>query len=139
MLEVLTRDGLSLGGEQSGHIILRDLTTTGDGVLTAIELLAVVARTGRTLDDLAAAAMQKMPQVSVAVAVADPRAAVAAIRAEADEEDARLGHDGRVVIRPSGTEAVVRVMAEATTAELAQQAVDRLRAALDRLSNVQAG
>jgi phosphoglucosamine mutase len=139
VLEVLTRDGLSLGGEQSGHIILRDLTTTGDGVLTAIELLAVVARTGRTLDDLASTAMQKMPQVSMAVAVADPRAAAAAIAEEAEQEDARLGRDGRVVIRPSGTEAVVRVMAEATTAELAQQAVDRVCAALDRLTNVQTG
>jgi phosphoglucosamine mutase len=134
VLEVLTRDGLSLGGEQSGHIILRDQSTTGDGLLTAIALLGVLARRGRTLADLASTAMQKMPQVSVAVDVDDPRAVVEAIRAEADDEGRLLGDDGRVIIRPSGTEAVVRVMAEATTPERAQQAVDRMRAAIARLA-----
>ena len=130
VLEVLTRDGLSLGGEQSGHIILRDLSTTGDGVLTAIELLGVVARAGRPLGELADVAMQKMPQVTVAVPVADPRVAVRALQELADDENRALGRDGRVVLRASGTEAVVRVMAEATTHDRAQQAVDRLQLAL---------
>ncbi len=83
--------------------------------------------------------MQKMPQVTVAVDVDDPRAVVEAIRAEADDEGRLLGDDGRVIIRPSGTEAVVRVMAEATTSERAQQAVDRMRAAIARLSLRPAG
>jgi phosphoglucosamine mutase len=131
VLEVLTRDGLSLGGEQSGHLILRDLSTTGDGVLAAIEVLAVMVRTGRPLGELAAAAMQKMPQVTVAIPVADPRSAVQTLTQLADDENRQLGRDGRVVLRASGTEAVVRVMAEATTHDRAQQAVDRLRDALD--------
>ncbi len=133
VLEVLTRDGLSLGGEQSGHIILRDLSTTGDGLLTAIALLGVLARSGRTLAELAASAMSKMPQVTVAVDVDDPMAVVVAIQPEADDESRLLGDDGRVIVRASGTEAVVRVMAEATTPERAQQAVDRLRSAIERL------
>jgi len=132
VLEVLTRDGLSLGGEQSGHLILRDLSTTGDGVLAAIEVLGVVVRTGRSLGELAAAAMQKMPQVTVAIPVADPREAVSALAGLAEDENRRLDRDGRVVLRASGTETVVRVMAEATTHELAQQAVDRLCDALAR-------
>ncbi|HVN49989.1 MAG TPA: phosphoglucosamine mutase [Acidimicrobiales bacterium] len=132
VLEVLTRDGLSLGGEQSGHLILRDLSTTGDGVLAAIELLAVVVRTGRPLGELAAAAMQKMPQVTVAIPVADPREAVRALSGLAETENGRLGRDGRVVLRASGTEAVVRVMAEATTLPRAQEAVDRVAVALAR-------
>jgi phosphoglucosamine mutase len=132
VLEVLTRDGLSLGGEQSGHLILRDLSTTGDGVLAAIEVLAVVVRTGRPLGDLAAVAMQKMPQVTVAIPVTDPRSAVHTLTELADDENRALGRDGRVVLRASGTEAVVRVMAEATTHDRAQEAVDRLRDALAR-------
>jgi phosphoglucosamine mutase len=78
--------------------------------------------------------MTKMPQVSVAVPVEDPRAAAAAIRDAAEEENRNFGRSGRVVVRASGTEPVVRLMAEATTAEQAQAAVDRLRAAVATLA-----
>jgi phosphoglucosamine mutase len=134
VLDALTRDGLSLGGEQSGHLILRDLSTTGDGELTALEVLAVVARQGRPLGELGAAAMTKMPQVTVAVPVEDPNGAAAALAAAADDENARLGRSGRVVVRASGTEPVVRLMAEATTAEEAAAAVERLRAVVATLA-----
>jgi phosphoglucosamine mutase len=134
VLEALTKDRLSLGGEQSGHLILRDLSTTGDGELTALEVLAVVARTRRTLVELGAAAMTKMPQVTLAVPVEDPRAAAEAIRDAADEENRRLGRSGRVVVRASGTEPVVRVMAEAETAETATAVTERLRSALASLA-----
>ena len=78
--------------------------------------------------------MTKMPQVSVAVPVEDPRAVVEAIRGAADDENRAFGRSGRVVVRASGTEPVVRLMAEATTAEQAQAAVDRLRYAVATLA-----
>ncbi len=131
ILEQLNLRGLSLGGEQSGHIILRDRATTGDGMLVAAELLAVVGRTGRSLADLAAEAMQRVPQVATAVRVgaapADVVEALASVRAA---QAAKLGDDGRIVLRASGTEPVVRVMAEAPTAEQAQAVVDELAQAV---------
>jgi phosphoglucosamine mutase len=129
LVELVDR-GLVLGGEQSGHIIVTDLATTGDGTLTGILVLDVVARRGRRLSELAAV-MQPLPQVLRNVAVADPTAlesprvqdAVAA--AERD-----LGDDGRVLVRASGTEPVVRIMVEATTTDRAQAIADRIASAL---------
>ena len=107
--------GYSLGGEQSGHIIFRDLATTGDGLLTAILLLDLSRRAGRPLAELAAEAMTHLPQVLVNVRVAAPVPDVADLLAhEIDAVQAELGDDGRVLLRPSGTEPVVRVMVEAT-------------------------
>ncbi len=127
VLESLRAKGFSLGGEQSGHIILPSHATTGDGVLTGLQLLSRVAETGRSLAELAGV-MTMLPQVLLNVTVADKRTAgthedvVAAVAAVAAE----LGAEGRVLLRPSGTEALVRVMVEASTVEQAEAAAHRI-------------
>jgi phosphoglucosamine mutase len=116
VLEALRAEDLSLGGEQSGHVVFADLATTGDGLLTALQLLGRVAATGAPLGELAAV-LHRLPQVLVNVPVADKAAVAAApavVAAVAAAEDA-LGEDGRVLLRPSGTEQIVRVMVEAPT------------------------
>ncbi len=128
VLEAMEREGLGLGGEQSGHVIFADLATTGDGVLTGLVLLDAVARSGRPLAALAAEAMTRLPQVLRNVAVADRDAVatspdVAAAVADATEE---LGDRGRVLLRASGTEPLVRVMVEAPSEAQAQAIADRL-------------
>ena len=127
VLEALASGGHSLGGEQSGHIILPALATTGDGLLSAVQVLAMLARTGRPVGELADEAMARLPQVLVNVQVSgaanERMAEVADLIAEVD---AGLGDDGRVLVRPSGTEPVIRVMAEARSAADAQSAVDRI-------------
>ncbi len=116
VLEAMRANGFNLGGEQSGHVVLLDYATTGDGTLTALHLLARMADTGRSLADLATV-MTKLPQVLINVRDVDrlavatsPGLASALARAEAE-----LGETGRVLLRPSGTEPVVRVMVEAPT------------------------
>jgi phosphoglucosamine mutase len=133
VLEALEAGGLALGGEQSGHVIFRDLATTGDGLLTAVQTLDVVVRSGRSLADLAAGAMTRLPQVLVSVRVPhrDP-ALVDRLAPTIAAVEARLGAEGRILVRPSGTEPVVRVMAEAPTQAAAQAAVDDLVEALAR-------
>ena len=129
VLEAMLAGGHHLGGEQSGHLIFLDRATTGDGLLTGLRLLSVVARTGRPLSELATV-MRRLPQVLVNVKVADRHAldgAAAVWDAVADEEG-RLGDSGRVLVRPSGTEALVRVMVEAETEETARATADRLAA-----------
>jgi phosphoglucosamine mutase len=135
VLEALEAQGLALGGEQSGHVIFRDLATTGDGLLTAVQVLDVVARSGRPLADLAAGAMTRLPQVlrNVRVAQRDPAIAERLAPDIAAVED-RLGDQGRVLVRTSGTEPLVRVMAEAPTQAEAQGAVDDLVRAVESLS-----
>ena len=131
VLEALAAGGFSLGGEQSGHVIFGDHATTGDGLLTAIALLDVVRRSGRSLADIAADAMTSLPQVLVNVRVATTVLDVAERLAdEIAEVEARLrsgaGAGGRVLVRASGTEPLVRVMVEAETAEEAQRAAEHL-------------
>jgi len=136
VLEALDDGGLSLGGEQSGHVIFTDLASTGDGLLTAVQLLDVVARSGRSLADLADAAMTRLPQVLRNVRVASGAAEVAArLAPEVAEVEAELGDHGRVLIRASGTEPLVRVMVEAPTAEQAAAAADRLAVAVADLAS----
>ncbi len=127
VLEELAARGLSLGGEQSGHIVLPDLATTGDGILTGLQVLARMARTGRPLAELAAV-VHRLPQVLLNVAVGDRQAvaAAASVAAATDEEHARLGETGRVLLRPSGTEQLVRVMVEAPTEDEARAVAQRL-------------
>jgi phosphoglucosamine mutase len=127
VLEALEARGLALGGEQSGHVIFRDLATTGDGLLTAVQALDVVARAGRPLAELVADAMTRLPQVlrNVRVAERDP-AIVERLAPAIAAVEARLGPQGRVLVRPSGTEPLVRVMAEAPTEAEAAGAVDEL-------------
>jgi len=129
VLEALRDRGLALGGEQSGHIIMLDHNTTGDGLITSVQLLRVVKRTGRPLADLASV-MTRFPQVLVNVRVSDRRAfeksdpVAAAIR----RAESELGSEGRVVVRPSGTEPLVRVMVEAMDEEKARRVADDLAA-----------
>lgn len=118
VLEALDTHDLVLGGEQSGHIIFRDLAPTGDGLLSGVQLLDVVVRTGTALADLAAAAMTRLPQVlhnvRLATRPADLDEQVAPLVAAAEAE---LGDRGRILVRPSGTEPLLRVMVEAETDE----------------------
>ena len=132
VLEALEAGGYSLGGEQSGHIILRDLATTGDGILTGLHLLDVLKRSGRNLADLSSAAMTRLPQVLHNVKVADRGALDTAdeLWAEVAAVEDELGEMGRVLIRPSGTEPVVRVMVEAPSHDVAEAAAQRLIDAL---------
>jgi phosphoglucosamine mutase len=132
VLDALAERGLSLGGEQSGHVICVDLATTGDGTLTGLMLLDVMARTGRPLSELAAV-VTRLPQVLRSVRVQD-RGRVerdGRLRDEVRAVEAELGAEGRVLVRPSGTEPVVRVMVEAPTLEGAEAAADRLAAAVE--------
>ncbi len=119
VLEALLEGGWSLGGEQSGHVIFPDLATTGDGLLTGIQVLAAVRSSDRSFAE-AAAVMTSLPQVLVNVRVAERRPDVAERVADVvTAAEARLGPRGRVLIRPSGTEPLVRVMVEAESAEVA--------------------
>jgi len=122
VLEALEKGGWVLGGEQSGHVIYRDLATTGDGMLTGLQVLDVMARTGRPLAELAAV-MTRRPQVLRNVRVASRDLAGAdGLWAEVRAVEERLEGTGRVLIRPSGTEPLVRVMVEAATVEEAEAA-----------------
>jgi phosphoglucosamine mutase len=133
VLEAMEREQLALGGEQSGHIIFRELASTGDGVLTGIQLLDLVHRSDRPLAELADEAMTSLPQVLRNVRVERRGLDVsAAIADEIASVTSELGDHGRVLIRPSGTEPLVRVMVEAPTAELADDAAARLVAAVER-------
>ncbi|HEX4704315.1 MAG TPA: phosphoglucosamine mutase [Pseudonocardiaceae bacterium] len=127
VLEELRSGGYSLGGEQSGHVLLPSHATTGDGVLTALRLMARVVDAGRPLAELAGV-MRRLPQVLVNVRVTD-KAAVSMAGSVADavaEVRQELGETGRVLLRPSGTEQLVRVMVEAPTHDLAEAAATRL-------------
>ncbi|QOD93893.1 MULTISPECIES: phosphoglucosamine mutase [Microcella] len=129
VLEALAEHGLSLGGEQSGHIIFQEHATTGDGILTGLQLAAEMSRTGRTLAELADV-MTVFPQVLINVRGVDrTRVHDSAALAEAvAAEEALLGESGRVLLRASGTEPMVRVMVEAADQETAQAVAERLAA-----------
>ncbi|MEY9993574.1 phosphoglucosamine mutase [Streptomyces sp. V4I8] len=127
VLEEMKQHDYALGGEQSGHVIILDHATTGDGTLTGLLLAARVAESGRTLRDLAAV-MERLPQVLINVPDVDrsrvgESGELAAAVAEAERE---LGSTGRVLLRPSGTEPLVRVMVEAADIEQARSVAGRL-------------
>jgi phosphoglucosamine mutase len=127
VLEALRAQGLSLGGEQSGHLVFLDHATTGDGLLTGLSLLSRMAETGASLAELASV-VQRLPQVLVNVPVRDRLAVVESdeVAAAVNHCEAELGDDGRVLLRPSGTEQLVRVMVEAPTQERADAIARRL-------------
>ncbi|THA24951.1 phosphoglucosamine mutase [Streptomyces sp. RKND-216] len=133
VLEEMKRNGFTLGGEQSGHVIVLDHATTGDGTLTGLLLAARVAATGRTLTDLASV-MERLPQVLVNVRDVDKaRVGTSAELATAVQEAEReLGETGRVLLRSSGTEPLVRVMVEAPELDVARDVADRLADAVKR-------
>jgi phosphoglucosamine mutase len=127
VLSAMESGGYVLGGEQSGHIINFHHATTGDGLLAAVLLLQIVRQSGKQLAELAAAVMQRMPQILRSVRVANKPADVEALLGDdLVRERAALGDDGRIVVRASGTEPVVRIMVEAPTTEIAVGTVDRL-------------
>lgn len=132
VLEAMREGGFVLGGEQSGHVVLTDFATTGDGVLTGLLLGARMAKSGRTLAQLASI-VHKLPQVLINVRGVDRAAADSNVelQAAAAAAAARLGDRGRVLLRPSGTEPLVRVMVEAPTEseahEVAQSLADVVR------------
>ncbi len=135
VLAALDAEGLALGGEQSGHIVFRAMATTGDGVLTGLLLADLVARSDRPLADQARGLIDRVPQVLVNVAVANPGGLAGAkdVWAEVAEVEAALGDNGRVLLRASGTEPVVRVMVEAPSPDVATDAAGRLSRAVERL------
>ena len=130
VLERMLKDGYVLGGEQSGHTIFLKHATTGDGQLTALQFLSILKASGHKASELVADCRQ-YPQVLVNVAVADnaQKQAIMAspvLKASIAEEEKRLAGNGRILVRPSGTEALVRVMVEAETEATAQACADRL-------------
>ena len=127
VLEELRAGEFSLGGEQSGHIVLPAFGTTGDGIVTGLRLMARMAQTRRSLDALAEP-MQTLPQVLINVEVTD-KAAVAQAQSVQDavaQAEAELGDTGRILLRPSGTEQMVRVMVEAADEDTARQLAARV-------------
>jgi phosphoglucosamine mutase len=137
ILERLTEQGWTLGGESSGHIICRDRTTTGDGIIAALQVLAEINKTGRSLGELRDG-MRKFPQELINVPLGTARAAeVMACRSVTDAVravESAMGRDGRVLLRPSGTEPLIRVMVEGREADMvaanANSIADAVRAQL---------
>lgn len=127
VLEELDANGGNLGGEQSGHIILRDFSTTGDGILTGLHIAAEMVRTGRSLAELAGV-MTALPQTLINVRDVDHSALGSdeVIATLLSELEAELGNSGRILLRPSGTEPIVRVMVEASTQAIADDVAGRL-------------
>jgi phosphoglucosamine mutase len=127
VLEAMRVSGYSLGGEQSGHVIMSEHATTGDGTLTALHVLERMAATRASLQSLASV-VTRLPQVLVNVPDVDKTRADEdpVLAAAVAEEEALLGDTGRILLRPSGTEALVRVMVEAATQEEAQSVAERL-------------
>jgi phosphoglucosamine mutase len=140
VLEALESRGLVLGGEQSGHIVFRHLATTGDGLLTGVLLLDLLAREKKPLAELVAGAMKRLPQVLENVSVPDPRATVETdeVRDAVSAEERYLGPAGRVLIRVSGTEPLVRVMVEASDEHSARETALRLCEVVRRAGTSQA-
>ena len=127
VLEALDAGNYAIGGEQSGHIIYRHLATTGDGLLAGVRLAAYVRTTGRTLADLAGGVMTSYPQVLVNVKVTHRHPHVdLELADEIAVAEASLHGEGRILVRPSGTEPLIRVMVEAATLSLAQRTADDL-------------
>ena len=122
VLEELRSGAFSLGGEQSGHIVLPNLSTTGDGILTGLRLMSRMAQTGSSLAGLASA-MHTLPQVLINVGVSDRDAAVAApaVQTALQQAEEELGDTGRILLRPSGTEQLIRVMVEADDEHVAHR------------------
>jgi phosphoglucosamine mutase len=128
--EAMREHGFNLGGEQSGHIIMSDFTTTGDGLVAALQLLAVVKKLGRPVSEVCHR-FDPLPQILKSVRTGggkpleDKR-----VRQMIDDANSRLAASGRLVVRASGTEPVIRVMAEGDDRALVQSIVDELVAAL---------
>lgn len=134
VLEEMRANGFSIGGEQSGHMILLEHNSTGDGLMTAVQFMAAVKRSGKSVSE-AAGIVTKFPQELINVRVADKEAVASSdvVAAAVAEAEAALGDDGRVLLRPSGTEPVVRVMVEAASADDAQKWARKLADVIEGL------
>jgi phosphoglucosamine mutase len=134
VVEHMLKHGFNVGGEQSGHIVLSDFTTTGDGLIAALQVMSVVAATGRKVSEICRL-FEPLPQIlrNVRFKTGEPlgdHAVIEAIRAG----EARLGQGGRLVIRPSGTEPLIRVMAEGDDEGLVNQVVNDIVQALEQVA-----
>jgi phosphoglucosamine mutase len=126
VLEAMRDNGFTIGGEQSGHVILSEYATTGDGILTALHVLNEMKRTGKSLSDLAGV-VTRLPQVLVNVKGVDKlKVKNEKLTSAVEHAELELGQTGRVLLRPSGTEPLIRVMVEATSQEQAQNVADKL-------------
>jgi phosphoglucosamine mutase len=125
VLEEMRSGGWVLGGEQSGHVVFLDFATTGDGLLTALNVLGQMATTGRSLADLAAR-MTRLPQVLINVRTDRSAASAPGVLDAVASAERELGDDGRVLLRPSGTEPLVRVMVEAASEQVARRVAEQL-------------
>ena len=128
VVEEMKENGYNLGGEQSGHVVFFDYLTTGDGLLTGIQLLHVMKETGKTLSELASEVVP-YPQKLVNVPVKDKHNVMnnPAIKEVIEEVEGEMGDNGRVLVRPSGTESLLRIMAEAPTQEEVDAYVSRIQ------------
>ncbi|MBT2699746.1 phosphoglucosamine mutase [Bacillus sp. ISL-40] len=127
VVEEMKKNGFNLGGEQSGHIIFLDYNTTGDGLLSGLQLVNIMKATGKPLSELAGE-MKKFPQKLVNVRVTDKHHVTdnAKVKEVIEQVEAEMAGNGRILVRPSGTEPLVRVMAEASTEELCESYVNRI-------------
>jgi len=127
VLEALEKQELSLGGEQSGHIICRDIATTGDGILAGIQLIAAIKRSGQNFKSLAEQVMLQVPQVLINVRVSgNPKDNLEKVISEAELIEAGFSGEGRILVRPSGTEPLIRVMVEHNDEQTARKVAEQL-------------
>ncbi|EUA92133.1 phosphoglucomutase/phosphomannomutase, C-terminal domain protein [Mycobacterium ulcerans str. Harvey] len=139
VLEELRAGDYSLGGEQSGHIVMPGLGSTGDGIVTGLRLMTRMVATGASLAALASR-MQTLPQVLINVQVTDKATAAAApsVQAAVDRAETELGDTGRILLRPSGTEPLIRVMVEAADEEAAHRLATSVADAVSAAASHQA-
>ncbi|KRL03926.1 phosphoglucosamine mutase [Liquorilactobacillus oeni] len=133
VVEEMRKNGYNLGGEQSGHVVFLDFNTTGDGMLTALQLMNVVKQTGKKLSELAAE-VTTYPQELINVEVTDKKAALKnkAVLEIIQNVEGKMGAEGRVLVRPSGTENLLRVMAEAKTKEQVHEYVTAIATVVEK-------
>ncbi|MBS4462049.1 phosphoglucosamine mutase [Aerococcaceae bacterium zg-B36] len=138
VVEEMRRGNYTLGGEQSGHIVFLNLNTTGDGLLSAIQLLAVMKETGKSLSELAAE-VEIFPQLLVNIRVRDKHTVMdePEVKAVIEEVEAEMNGDGRILVRPSGTEPLLRVMAEASTDEKVHRYVHTIADVIRRVRGLE--
>ncbi len=131
VLEEMLRRGAAVGGEQSGHVIFTQSATTGDGLLTALRVLEIMRRTGRSLDELTAD-LKNYPQTLVNVRIAEkrPLSDMPAVQNEIQKAEADFGGKGRVLVRFSGTEPLARVMVEGENLEQVHAVAERIAESL---------
>jgi phosphoglucosamine mutase len=139
VVEHMRRHGFNVGGEQSGHIVLSDFTTTGDGLVAALQVLSVVVGTGKPVSEVCKR-FERVPQLLENVRYANGADSTPLdhdrVRSAIDAAKARLGENGRLLVRPSGTEPLIRVMAEGDDERLVRQVVTDIADAVRKVSDL---